>query len=78
MAPAPASTTAQSASAAGSATPNDAEILTLVQRQGFDVTKAQLEKLGQIMTSSTGSNVIENTGNPVLNALARLAGMRVT
>jgi len=74
---APASTTAQSASAAGSATSTDAEILTLVQRQGFNVTKAQLEKLGQIMTAATGSNVIGNTGNPVLNALARLAGMRV-
>jgi hypothetical protein len=70
--------TAQSASAAGSATPTDAEILTLIQQQGFSVTKAELEELGKIMTSSTGSNVIGNTGNPVLNALARLAGMRVT
>jgi hypothetical protein len=75
---APASTTAQSASAAGSATPTDAEILTLVQQQGVSLTKAELEKLGQIMTSATGSNVVGNTGNPVLNALARLAGMRVT
>jgi hypothetical protein len=70
--------TAQSASAAGSATPTDAEILTLVQQQGVSLTKAELEKLGQIMTSATGSNVVGNTGNPVLNALARLAGMRVT
>jgi len=70
--------TAQSASAAGSATPTDAEILTQLQQQGVSLTKAELEKLGQLMTAATGSNVVGSTGNPVLNALARLAGMRVT
>jgi hypothetical protein len=70
---APATTSPQG----GTAVPADAEILTLVQRQGFSVTKAELEELGKIMTASTGSNVVRSTGNPVLDALARLAGMRV-
>jgi hypothetical protein len=64
--------------AAAGAAPTDVEILTQLQQQGVSLTKAELEKLGQLMTAATGSNVVGSTGNPVLNALARLAGMRVT
>jgi len=63
--------------AAAAAAPTDAEILTQLQQQGVSLTRAELEKLGQLMTAATGNNVVGSTGNPVLNALARLAGMRV-
>lgn len=56
----------------------DTQVLTLLQQQGIPVTRANLEKLGQIMANSSGSNTIRNTGNPILNAIARIAGMRIS
>lgn len=72
----------QRATAAGGATANpastDNDILTQLQNAGIPVTKVSLEKLGQLMAASSGSNTVRDTGNEVLNAMARLAGMRVT
>lgn len=72
----------QRATAAGGATANpastDNDILTQLQTAGIPVTKVSLEKLGQLMAVSSGSNTVRDTGNEVLNAVARLAGMRVT
>lgn len=56
----------------------DTQVLTLLQQQGIPVTRANLEKLGQLMANSSGSNTIRNTGNPILNAIARIAGMRIS
>ena len=58
--------------------PTDAEILTQLQNAGVPVTKVDLEKLGQFLISSSGSNTVGDTGNPALNAVLKLAGMRVT
>lgn len=42
------------------------------------ITNAQLSALGTIMTQlNKGSNVVNDTGNPVLNAIAKMAGMKV-
>jgi hypothetical protein len=56
----------------------DAELLTQLQQQGVPVTRAELQSLGQALTAANGgSNVINDTGNALFNAVARLAGMRV-
>jgi hypothetical protein len=68
---------ATAAPAAGKA-PTEAELLTQLQQQGVSMTRAELESLGQALTAANGgSNVIRDTGNELLNAMARLAGMRV-
>jgi hypothetical protein len=48
------------------------------QLQQIGITSAQLSELGTAMTqSNSGSNAIKDTGNPVLNAIAKLAGMKI-
>lgn len=64
--------------AATSPQEQDTQVLTMLQQQGIPVTRANLEKLGQLMANSSGSNTIRNTGNPILNAIARIAGMRIS
>lgn len=64
------------APAAPQATSTD--LLTQLQQQGVSITRAELEKLGDVLTAANGgSNVIRDTGNELLNAVARMAGMRV-
>jgi hypothetical protein len=66
---------------AGQAQPatDDTEVLNLLQQQGISLTKAQLQKLGQLVASANNNNFnIRNTGNPIMNAIARIAGLRVT
>ena len=64
--------------ATGAAEPSDEELLTQLQSAGLAMTKPQIESLGKVMIqAANGSNVIRNTGNPVLNAIARLAGMSI-
>jgi len=68
-------TAKSSAVAAPSAQPND-QIKQQLDKLG--ITKAQLEELGTAMAQANrGSNIINNTGNSVLNAIAQLAGMKI-
>lgn len=74
------STVSRTAAAAGPAAPqNDNDILAQLQQQGVPVSKASIESLGKAMIASNGgNNAVRDTGNPILNAIARLAGMKVT
>jgi hypothetical protein len=56
---------------------SDEQILTQLQTQGLNMTRDQLERLGQVMQADSGTNTINNTGNRLLNAIARLAGLRI-
>ena len=48
------------------------------QLDKIGITKAQLEALGAVMTQANrGKTAVNNTGNPVLNAIAQMAGMKV-
>lgn len=72
------STAARPAASTGQAAENDIEVLNLLQQQGISVSRADLQKLGQLLaTANNGNYGIRNTGNAMLNAVARLAGMRV-
>jgi hypothetical protein len=69
-----------SAAARVAAQPAQADVDQQVLQQlgAVGITRAQLEKLGTAMTQAAGGDAsVNNTGNPVLNAIARLAGMRV-
>ena len=61
--------------AAGEAQITDKEI---VAQSGVPLTSAQIEALGQAMQKAAGGETtIRNTGNTLLNAVARLAGFKV-
>lgn len=48
------------------------------QLDKIGITKAQLEALGSVMAQANkGSTFVKDTGNPVLNALAQMSGMKV-
>lgn len=71
-------TAAAPAAAASAAAPANVDLLTQLQQQGVSITRAELEKLGQVLTTANGgSNVIRDTGNELLNNIATVAGLRV-
>jgi hypothetical protein len=73
------STAGAQQSAAPVAADNDTEVLNTLQQQGIPVTRASLEKLGQLLAAANNGNYsVRNTGNRLLNSIARLAGMRIT
>lgn len=50
----------------------------IIAQSGAAITKAQIESLGAAMRkSANGSTVIRDTGNGLLNAIARMAGFRI-
>jgi hypothetical protein len=64
------------ATSASTAQTKEEEIKQQLEKIG--ITSAQLSALGTAMAQSNGgSTAINNTGNPVLNAIADLAGMKV-
>jgi len=70
--------TAAAPAAAAATAPANVDLLTQLQQQGVSLTRAELEKLGQVLTTANGgSNVIRDTGNELLNNIATVAGLRV-
>jgi hypothetical protein len=50
----------------------------IVAQSGVPLTKAQIESLGTAMRkSANGGTIIRDTGNGLLNAIARMAGFRI-
>lgn len=72
----PVATAPGSSSVDAAATDEDQQVVQQLARLG--ITKTALGSLGNLMTQSAqGNNTINNTGNPLLNAIAKLAGMTV-
>jgi len=71
------SSVAGPAAAAGDGAPQPSD-RELVAQSGVPITLAQIEALGQAMQKAAGGETtIRNTGNTLLNAVARLAGFKV-
>lgn len=67
--------TATATTTAGDTQQTDQEI---VAQSGVPMTSAQIEALGKAMRqSANGDTTIRNTGNTLLNAIARVAGFKV-
>lgn len=69
-----------SAGRTGSAAAQNQDEITKVrqQLQQIGLGDAQLSSLGKLMSDAArGGNTVRNTGNPVLNAIAQLAGMKI-
>lgn len=63
-------------SVAGTAADNEQQVLQQLEQLG--ITKTALASLGKLMAQSAkGSTVINNTGNPFLNAVAKMAGITI-
>jgi hypothetical protein len=59
-------------------TANDKEQQVLQQLEQLGITKTALASLGKLMAQSAkGSTTVNNTGNPFLNAIAKMSGMAV-
>jgi len=69
-------TTRTQTTGAASAGEEDQAVLKALEKYGL--TKANLEGMGkEMIAAAQGNSTIKNTGNSVLNAIARLAGMTV-
>jgi hypothetical protein len=69
--------TAGSASTSPAASQSEEEQIKQ-QLDKIGITRSQLGSLGTALAQSNrGSDVINNTGNPLLNAIAKLAGMKI-
>ena len=72
----PAATAPGASSVAAAATDEEQQVVQQLARLG--ITKTALGELGGLMAQSAqGNNTINNTGNPLLNAIAKLAGMNI-
>lgn len=72
----------QTPTATGAATTpgaaSDEEQQILKQLEGLGITKTSLGTLGKLMSQSAqGGSTINDTGNPLLNTIAKLAGMNI-
>jgi hypothetical protein len=66
------------ATTAPGATTADEEQQVLQQLERLGITKTSLGTLGKLMAQSANGNAtLNDTGNPLLNTIAKLAGMTV-